>query len=167
MRQLLLLGSVCCMSAGVAIVTAGSVTASSDAAVPGSPEFYKTRVTDILEDNCLSCHDDTAKGGLRLDSYAAIRKGGDDGAVIVPGDPDASMLIQAIRRTGDLKMPPKHPLKDAEIADLVAWVKAGAVGSDAAPASGEGKPAGQSASSSAEPAANPAPAAATAPAKSA
>src|SRR5579863_3665865 len=147
MRQLLLLGSVCCMSAGVAIVTAGSVTASSDAAVPGSPEFYKTRVTDILEDNCLSCHDDTAKGGLRLDSYAAIRKGGDDGAVIVPGDPDASMLIQAIRRTGDLKMPPKHPLKDAEIADLVAWVKAGAVGSDAAPPDGAGKPGEQSATS--------------------
>jgi mono/diheme cytochrome c family protein len=89
-------------------------------------------VTDILSNNCLACHDESAKGGLRLDSYTGIMKGGADGAVIVPGDPAASMLIQAIRRSGDLKMPPKRPLGDAEVADLEAWVKAGAVGADLA-----------------------------------
>ena len=98
------------MAAAAAFATAGKVTASGDHAAR-SPQFYSTRVTDILEDNCLVCHDETAKGGLRLDSYACFRKGGKDGAVIVPGDPDKSLLIQAIRRIGDRKMPPKQPLR--------------------------------------------------------
>jgi hypothetical protein len=130
MKWLALIGGACAVAAGVAIATSVKVTATSETPEPGSREFYSTRVTDILEDNCLSCHDETAKGGLRLDSYASIRKGGDDGKVIVPGDPDASLLIQAIRRSGDRKMPPKRPLKEAEVADLVAWVKAGAFGAD-------------------------------------
>jgi mono/diheme cytochrome c family protein len=132
MKHLVLIGSACAAALGVALVSTGRVAASADAPPPSSPKFYATRVTDILSDNCLSCHDETAKGGLRLDSYAAIMKGGADGAVIVPGDPAASMLIQAIRRTGDLKMPPRRTLGPAEVADLEAWVKAGAVGADAA-----------------------------------
>jgi mono/diheme cytochrome c family protein len=132
MKHLLLMGSACAATLGVAIVSTGRVAASTDAPPPSSPKFYATRVTDILNDNCLACHDETAKGGLRLDSYAGIMKGGADGAVIVPGDPATSMLIQAIRRSGDLKMPPKKPLGDADVADLEAWVKAGAVGADPA-----------------------------------
>jgi mono/diheme cytochrome c family protein len=132
MKHLVLIGSACAATLGVAIVSTGRVAASGDTPPPSSPKFYASRVNDILSDNCLSCHDETAKGGLRLDSYAAIMKGGADGAVIVPGDPGASMLIQAIRRNGDLKMPPKKSLGDAEVADLEAWVKAGAVGADAA-----------------------------------
>lgn len=133
MKHQLIVGSVCTVFAGLAIVGTNAVSAAGASPDPGTPQFYSTRVTDILQNNCVDCHDDTAKGGLRLDSYAAIRKGGDDGTVIVPGDPEASMLIEAIRRRGDLKMPPKRALKDDEIADLVAWVKAGAVGSDPAP----------------------------------
>ena len=121
MKHLIVIGSAFAATLGLAIASGGRVAASSDAPPPSSPKFYATRVTDILSDNCLSCHDDTAKGGLRLDSYAGILKGGSDGAVIVPGDPNASMLIQAIRRAGELKMPPKRPLSDAEIADLEAW----------------------------------------------
>jgi mono/diheme cytochrome c family protein len=136
MKQLFLLASSCAVVAGAVMATSGKVTASGDDSAAGSPQFYSTRVTDIFEDNCLSCHDETAKGGLRLDSYASIRKGGKDGEVIVPGDPDKSLLIQAIRRSGERKMPPKHPLKAEEVADLVAWVKAGAVGADPAPAAG-------------------------------
>ncbi len=120
------------VAAGVAVFTSGKVTASDDAAK--SQQFYTTMSRTLLRTTRLSCHDETAKGGLRLDSYAGILEGGDDGKVIVPGDPDASLLIQAIRRSGDLKMPPKHPLKNADIADLVAWVKAGAVGADPTPA---------------------------------
>src|SRR5580693_2567895 len=103
MKHLVLIGSACAVTLGVAIVSTGRVAASGDPP-PSSPKFYASRVIDILNDNCLSCHDETAKGGLRLDSYASIRQGGDDGAVIVPGDPDKSLLIQAIRRMGDLKM---------------------------------------------------------------
>jgi mono/diheme cytochrome c family protein len=140
MKHLVLIGSACAAILGVAIVSTGRVAASGDPPPPSSPKFYASRVTDVLNDNCLSCHDETAKGGLRLDSYAAIMKGGADGAVIVPGDPEASMLIQAIRRNGDLKMPPRKALGDAEVADLVAWVKAGAVGADAASSSAVAAP---------------------------
>jgi len=152
MKHLIVIGSAFAATLGLAIASGGRVAASSDAPPPSSPKFYATRVTDILSDNCLSCHDDTAKGGLRLDSYAGILKGGSDGAVIVPGDPNASMLIQAIRRAGELKMPPKRPLSDAEIADLEAWVKAGAVGSDQAPAAtGASEPAKTEATPAATP----------------
>jgi len=133
MKHFALMGSAFAAALGIAIVSTGRVAASDDAPPSSSPKFYASRVTDIINDNCLSCHDDTAKGGLRLDSYAGIMKGGMDGAVIVPGDPAASMLIQAIRRTGDLKMPPKRPLGATEVADLEAWVKAGATGSDPTP----------------------------------
>ena len=133
MRLLLACGTGFAVALGVAIVAGGKVTASGDDSAAGSPQFYASRITDILNDNCLSCHDETAHGGLRLDSYAGILAGGKDGRVVVPGDPDNSLMIQAIRRMGNLKMPPKRPLKDADIADLVAWVKAGAPGADPTP----------------------------------
>src|SRR5580658_5632842 len=141
MKHLFAVGSAFAATLGMAIAGTGRVAASADTPPPpSSPRFYATRVTDILNDNCLACHDETAKGGLRLDSYAAIMKGGADGAVIVPGDPETSMLIQAIRRSGDLKMPPKRALGDAEVADLVAWVKAGAAGADSTPPSAAATP---------------------------
>lgn len=111
-----------------------NVSAFDDSSAPGTQEFFSKRIMPILQANCLKCHDEMASGGLRLDSYALIRKGGQDGPVIVPGDPDASLLIRAIRRTGDRKMPPQVALKDADVAILEAWVKAGAEGSDSAPA---------------------------------
>ncbi len=115
------------------MVPAGRVTASSDSSDPSARQFYATRVAGILRDNCLVCHGAAASGGFRVDSYAALLKGGNDGVVIVPGDPDKSLLIQAIRRAGDLKMPPMQPLRDTDVADLVAWVKAGAMGAEPAP----------------------------------
>jgi mono/diheme cytochrome c family protein len=130
MRQLLSLGSTCAASICLAAFAGTNVSAFDDLSAPGTQEFYAKRITPILQANCLKCHDETARGGLRLDSYSLTRKGGEDGPVIVPGDPDASLLIQAIRRTGDLKMPPKVALKEAEVAAFEAWVKAGAVGSD-------------------------------------
>src|ERR1700692_2480056 len=114
MRHLLLVGSTCTIVAGLALIDGINLSASDEPPAPGTNEFYAKRVVPILQNNCLKCHDETAKGGLQLDAYALIRKGGQDGPVIVPGDPEASMLIQAIRRSGDLKMPPKYPLKDTE-----------------------------------------------------
>ena len=55
-----------------------------------------------------------------------MRRGGDSGAAIVPGKPDESLLIEAIGHRGDIKMPPKQKLADAEIADLRRWVEIGA-----------------------------------------
>ena len=135
MKANLILGSATAVVLSMAVATGGKVDASGAGPDPSTKEFYSTRVSDILQKNCLDCHNEKAKGGLRLDSYAAIRKGGDDGTIIVPGDPNASMLIQAIRRSGDLKMPPKRALDPADVSDLEAWVKAGAVGDDAASSS--------------------------------
>jgi len=144
MRHRSLVAGAGVLAAAVSIVPAGKVAARSDPADPASQQFYAARVAGILRDNCLMCHGAVATGGLRVDSYAALLKGGKDGAVIVPGEPDKSLLIQAIRRTGELKMPPMGPLKDADVADLVAWVKAGAAGvdpaSDAAPAASSAMP---------------------------
>src|SRR5262249_41058491 len=84
----------------------------------------------VLVTHCGKCHSSTAeklRGGLRLDSREGLRTGGDSGAAIVPGNPDESLLIQAIRyRDDELQMPPKAKLSDAVIADFEAWVKSGA-----------------------------------------
>src|SRR5580692_6888278 len=158
MRQFLALGSTCMVLTCVAIFAGTNVSAFDESTDPATQDFYAKRVTAILQANCLKCHDETARGGLQLDSYSLIRKGGQDGQVIVPGDPDASLLIQAIRRTGDLKMPPKYALKDTEVAVLEAWVKAGAVGSDDIPT-----PAPESASTQAQSNSSPPPPIAPAP----
>src|SRR5215471_1566803 len=92
-----------------------------------SPDFFETRIRPILANNCYSCHADSQLGGLRLDSAEAMLKGGSRGPAVVPGDPDKSLLITAVRQTlPDLKMPLGGKLKDSEVADLTAWVKAGA-----------------------------------------
>lgn len=92
-------------------------------------DYFETRVRPILAATCYDCHTDDEKGGLRLDSRAALLKGGDTGPAIVPGDPDASLLIQAVRQLpGKPKMPKgKAPkLQDGDIAVLVEWIRAGA-----------------------------------------
>ena len=92
------------------------------------PDFFENRVRPILSNNCLGCHSATALGGLRLDSSDGMKKGGKRGPAVVAGDPDGSWLIKAIRHTDEnLKMPFGAKLKAAEIADLEAWVKAGAI----------------------------------------
>lgn len=115
----------------ITAVVAAQQAAQQTSPSPGSPDFYTQRIEPILDDNCYSCHAESQSGGLRLDSYTSILKGGGRGPVIVPGDPDTSILINAIRREGKLKMPPRHALEPSEVADLIAWVKAGAKGKDA------------------------------------
>jgi hypothetical protein len=107
-----------------------AVSASSLLAADPSPEdieFFEKQVRPVLVQSCFKCHGETKQeGGLRLDSRAAALMGGDGGAVIEPGKPDDSQFVEAIRYTGDLKMPPKAKLADAEIAALTEWVKRGA-----------------------------------------
>jgi len=92
-----------------------------------SPDFFETKIRPVLAKNCYSCHTTSQMAGLRLDSSDAMAKGGKRGAAVVPGEPDKSVLIEAIRQTDpNLKMPVGSKLTDAEIADFVAWVKAGA-----------------------------------------
>src|SRR5438067_7260922 len=93
-----------------------------------SAEVFESKVRPILAANCYDCHTDEHMGGLRLDSREALLKGGNSGQpAVVPGDPDKSLLIQAVRQTSEkLKMPKGGRLRPDDIDTLVEWVKAGA-----------------------------------------
>ena len=92
-----------------------------------SPDFFESKVRPVLATSCFGCHTESAMGGLRLDSAEALAKGGKRGAALTPGAPEKSLLITAIKHSDpNLKMPMGNKLKDAQIADLEAWVKAGA-----------------------------------------
>jgi mono/diheme cytochrome c family protein len=98
-------------------------------------QFFTQKVRPVLAQNCYRCHTTEVAGGLRLDSHAAVLKGGETGPAIVPGDPEKSLLVEAIRQTGDLKMPPKgDKLPDSEIANIVEWIRRGGVWDSAEPA---------------------------------
>jgi len=110
----------------VLFITTGAVYAQS--ANPATADFFETKIRPILANNCYSCHTNSQLGGLRLDSADAMVKGGSRGPAVVPGDPDKSLIITAVRQTdADLKMPMGGKLKDSEVADLAAWIRAGAV----------------------------------------
>ena len=103
------------------------------ASAPVTPEqakFFETKIRPVLMTTCSKCHSHTAekvKGGLFVDSREGLRKGGDTGPAVVPGNLDESLLITAIRYTDDaLQMPPKTKLSDQVIADFEKWVKMGA-----------------------------------------
>jgi hypothetical protein len=93
-------------------------------------EYFEKQVRPLLVNNCFNCHsaDHKEAGGLRVDDHAAILKGGNRGAGVVPGDPDSSVLIRAVRQTDPkLKMPPDFKLTDEQIAILEQWIRDGAV----------------------------------------
>src|SRR5436309_8376704 len=95
-------------------------------AAPGAPPgpdpdtAFELKVRPILAGICLRCHGGAkVSGGLRVDSRAALLKGGDGGPAVVPDDPDKSLLLRAVRHTDDaLHMPPDKKLPDAAVADL-------------------------------------------------
>src|SRR5262245_32142927 len=92
-----------------------------------SSEFFEAHIRPVFAANCYDCHTEEALGGLRLDSRDGMLKGGKSGPAIVPGNPDASLLVQAIRQTGALKMPKGGRLRPDEVDAITAWIRAGAV----------------------------------------
>jgi mono/diheme cytochrome c family protein len=105
------------------IVLFAAVSARADDAA-----FFESKIRPILVEHCYECHsaDKKQKGDLLLDTKEGTLKGGDTGPALVAGDPAKSLLIQAVKWQGELEMPPKKKLSDAQIADLEAWIKAGA-----------------------------------------
>src|SRR5690348_16030570 len=84
-------------------------------------EFFEKKVRPVLVEHCFKCHSGQGKvkGGMRLDSRAAMLKGGDNGPAVVPGTPEKSRLVEAVSyKNADLTMPPKGKLPDAALADL-------------------------------------------------
>jgi len=99
------------------------------AAVPADLEHFEKNVRPVLVEKCLACHGpNKQRGGLRLDSRAALLKGGDSGPALVAGDPAKSLLVRVIRWEGDLKMPQKEAdrLTPQQVAAVEAWIRAGA-----------------------------------------
>ena len=97
-------------------------------AQPRGAAVLRKQVRPLLIKHCYQCHSSEAKilkGGLHLDSRGGWMKGGDSGPAIVPGAPDKSLLIEAIRYQS-LEMPPEGKLPDSEIVVLEKWVRMGA-----------------------------------------
>jgi cytochrome c553 len=91
-------------------------------------EFFESSVRPVLVARCQACHDSKkAKAGLRVDSRDSLMRGGESGPAMEPGKPDVSRIIEAIRYSGDLQMPPKGKLTENEIESLTRWVRDGAV----------------------------------------
>ena len=108
------------------------------AAAPATPTpagvaFFEQKIRPVLVSTCYECHSAEAKakgklkGGLFLDSRAALLKGGDEGAAVIPGKPEESLLLKALRWSReDLHMPPKKKLPPEVIADFEQWIAMGA-----------------------------------------
>ena len=100
-------------------------------------EFFEKKIRPVLVENCFACHSATAdelSGALSLEGPEGWSKGGYSGPAVTPGDVDASLLIQAIRYTGDFSdMPPDGKLSDEVIKDFEDWVRMGAPAPEAQP----------------------------------
>jgi cytochrome c553 len=117
-------------SAVAAAPAAKPADAKPSAAKPSAAgiQFFESKIRPVLVAQCYECHSaesKSAKGGLVLDTRNGIRKGGESGPAVVPGNVKQSLLIEAIRREG-LEMPPKEPLPETVVADFVRWVEMGA-----------------------------------------
>ena len=99
---------------------------------PAGVEFFEKKVRPVLVDIATSATRRRRRGGSSRAACCSTRrdgllKGGDTGPAVVPGKPDESLLIKAVRYADDdLKMPPKGSCRDAAIADLAKWVEMGA-----------------------------------------
>lgn len=94
-------------------------------------DFFEQKIRPVLVERCYACHSTEAakkqnlKGGLLLDSREALRNGGESGPAIVPGKPNESLLVAAIRHDS-IEMPPKEKLPAHVIADFEKWIEIGA-----------------------------------------
>src|SRR5580765_2790197 len=131
--------AACCILAALPLalqIAAEARQAAAPAATAAqSATLFETSVRPVLAANCYDCHGEERMGGLRVDSREGLLKGGKSGPAIVPGDPEKSLIIQAVRQTQALKMPKGGRLKPAEVEALTEWVKAGAVWPTFAPSS--------------------------------
>src|SRR5438093_2650165 len=110
-----------CLVLLLALIPACATAQSASVITPEQADFFEKRIRPVLAENCFSCHGPKKQqAGLRVDSRPALLKGSEEGPVVVAGKPEKSALIKAIRREGDVKMPPNNKLPAAAIDDLAA-----------------------------------------------
>jgi mono/diheme cytochrome c family protein len=116
------------VAGGLVLLTATvSALLAAPPSSPADPDFFETQIRPLFAEKCYACHTDARMGGLQIDSREHFLKGGKSGPVAVPGNPDASLLVKALRYDASPKMPPTGKLAADQIAAVEAWVKAGAV----------------------------------------
>src|SRR5689334_7372796 len=102
------------------VLFAGASTLPALAQTAAQQEFFEAKIRPVLAVQCYACHTDEKMGGLRLDNKEGVLK------VVVPGEPEKSLLIEAIRQSGNLKMPKGgDPLSEAQVAEFSMWIKDG------------------------------------------
>lgn len=107
------------------------VAEAAAAPADSGPAFFEKSIRPVLVKHCYECHsaDADAKGnlqaGLLLDTRQGLLSGGESGPAIVPGAPDKSLLIGALKYQS-YEMPPTGRLPAGVIADFVKWVEMGA-----------------------------------------
>jgi hypothetical protein len=106
-----------------------AASALADEVPQDQAEFFEKKIRPVLVEHCYECHSaqsEKLQGKLLLDSRDAARKGGESGAAVVPGEPDKSLVVQALKYE-TFEMPPKGKLPPEVIADFERWIKHGAV----------------------------------------
>lgn len=91
--------------------------------------FFEKKIRPVLVKHCYECHAETAKnirGELLLDTRAGSRLGGETGPAVVPGKPNESLLLNALRHE-DFEMPPSGRLPESVISDFEKWIANGSV----------------------------------------
>ena len=105
----------------VASTSVGKETSSGDS------DFFERRIRPLLIERCYECHSEEAgeqQGGLLLDRQSGWLQGGETNKAVIPGEPESSLLIAAVRYDNDdLQMPPEAKLSPAEIKLLEQWVR--------------------------------------------
>jgi len=112
--------------------------------LPGqsAEDFFERKIRPVLAEHCFACHGaEKQRGGIRLDAREHLVKVRDEGTLVVPGQPEKSALLRAVKHEGEYKMPPppKAKLPGHVIDDLTAWVKQGAVWPASNTAAGNGE----------------------------
>ena len=122
MRSLALIG----MLMSIGLWAAGDCLAQVDERA----DFFESKIRPVLLERCVSCHgEQKSSGTLRLDSRAAMLRGGKSGPALVPGNSGESLLVKAIRRLDGVRaMPPAKDqfLRADQVADISTWIDAGA-----------------------------------------
>jgi len=126
-----MLAQPCRLCLTFAVLAGAAPAADPPPLSPQTSRFFEKKIRPVLVTHCYPCHSARAaavkklRGGLRLDNREGVRKGGDSGAVIVPGKPDKSLLLEAMKYE-TLEMPPKGKLPLSVIADFRNWITQGA-----------------------------------------
>jgi mono/diheme cytochrome c family protein len=111
---------MCCKSvlALWGFLAAAQISGATDAAV-----LWTSKVQPLLDVNCIKCHGPLQqKSGLELDTIEELIKGGDDGAVVVPGKPQESRLYKNLASDAEQHMPPKKQLTEADRKTVREWI---------------------------------------------